>query len=70
MSDKDLGTLLRAKEILNGYFLPRPFESAEKALNRAKNEAIQNLQKQIVDIRNLTSEEFYTSSEKEIDDAC
>ncbi len=69
MSGKDLGTLLRTKEILAGYFTPRPYEPADKTLNRAKNEAIQRLQQQIVDIRNLTSEEFFTRSPKEIDDA-
>ncbi len=69
MSGKDLGTLLRTKEILAGYFIPRPYETGEKTLNRAKNEAIQRLQQQIVDIRNLTSEEFFTRSSKEIDDA-
>ncbi len=69
MSEKSLGTLLRTKSILAGYFIPRPYEPAEKTLNRAKNEAIQKLQQQIVDIRNLTSEEFFTISQKGIDDA-
>lgn len=69
MADKDLGTLLRAKSLLQGYYLPRPGEDGGVSFHRAKNEAIMNLQSQIEDIRNLTTKDFFTKTQAEIDDA-
>lgn len=69
MSKKSLGTLLRTKSIVQGYYCPTALEDGRVTFYRAKSEAIENLQKQIEDIRELTLREFLTRSKKEIDDA-
>ncbi len=47
---------------IDGYYLPRPEESSlgkqETAFNRAKEEALTHLKNQVMDIEDLTYEDF------------
>lgn len=69
MSKKSLGTLLRAKGTVAAYYTPRPNESKVETFKRAKADATLNLLSHLQDVKQLTEEEFFTRTKKEIDDA-
>lgn len=48
------------RHTIEGYRLPRPFETPEAAFARAKEEALKNLREYVAKVETMTSEKFYT----------
>ena len=44
---------------IEGYRLPRSFETREAAFERAKEEALKNLREYVAKVETMTSEKFY-----------